>query len=234
MPLAKLLRQRGAEAIVAPLISIRYVNADAGSALRHRPRWIVFTSLHGVRGFHRAMDRAGLDARALAGASIAAVGPKTAAMLRPMGLRADVVAPEHRAISLVQTLSVRLEGGDRVLFPCGSLAREETAAGLRAAGANVHELVVYETRSAALSSAALRQIERGVDVVLLHSPSAAKSAMRQRLPISNALIACIGPTTAHAAREFGMQPAVVPAVYSDEGLLNSLELHIRATQEEPV
>ena len=228
-PLAAEIRSRGGEAIEAPLIRIEYADVDLGSLRSHSWQWIVFTSLHGVRGFWRAVDRHGWDARALAGMRIAAIGPKTAGTLRSLGLKADLIAPEHRATSLIKVLASEISPGERVLFPCGTLAREETALGLRRAGAVVEELVVYRTSPVAPSGAALRRIARGIDAVLLHSPSAVRSLIENDVPIGDAVIACIGPTTADEATRLGLRPTVVPTVYSDAGLLDALESHLQST-----
>ena len=69
-------------------------------------RWVIFTSANGVAAFRERLGHARLDARALAGAQLAAIGPETADSLRNAGLEPDVVPSEYRAEGLVDRKSV--------------------------------------------------------------------------------------------------------------------------------
>ena len=52
----------------------------------------------------------------------------------------------HRASGLIDAIATEGDPRDhRVLFPCGTLARDELRAGLRSRGFTVDELVVYDT-----------------------------------------------------------------------------------------
>ncbi len=231
---ARRLRELGAEVAEVPLIRIEYTDAaypiPAGRSGRYD--WLVVTSLHGARGLARSLERAGLDARALAGARIAAVGPKTAAELYDvLRLRAEVVPDEHRATALVAALREHVRPHHRVLFPCGTLARDEVAAGLREMDADVHELRVYDTLPQEPTPAQRARIERwasdahGIDAVLLYSPSAARSLAASGLPVGGAAIVCVGPTTARAAAEVGLErqeSPIVPLSYGDDGVIDAL------------
>lgn len=232
---ARRLRELGAQVVEMPLIRIEYTDVPypipAGSSGRYS--WLVVTSLHGVRGLARSLDLAGLDTRALAGSKIAVVGPKTAAELYDtLRLRADLVPSEHRATALVAALSEHVRPRDRVLFPHGTLARDEVAEGLRKLGAQVHELRVYDTLAEKPTPSAAARVERwsndgGVDAVLLYSPSGAQSLAASGLSkaIGDAAIVCVGPTTANAARDAGLAlgaEPIVPAPYGDDGVIAAL------------
>lgn len=231
------LRALGAEVVEAPLIRIEYLDPEVVD-VQGGFGWAVFTSLHAVRGFERYLDRFGLDARAMAGTRIAAVGPRTAEALRGIGLRADFVPAEHRAAALVGELAglwdARVGAGERVLFPCGTLALEEVPAGLRAAGAEVVELKVYDTLPMPTLSATRRRIEMGVDAIALYSPTAARALAAEGLDLGGAQIAAIGPTTADAARDAGLRVDVVPDVYADEGMAEALVATIGSSREASV
>src|SRR5262249_23728721 len=75
--LSAALRLRGATVIECPLIRVEYPEPAPAPPDPRRFDWIVLTSLHGVRGFWRALAAHGLDARSLSGPRIAAVGAKT-------------------------------------------------------------------------------------------------------------------------------------------------------------
>lgn len=216
------LRAQGARVIDCPLIRIAYIMPPNAAAISQRYDWVVFTSLHAVRGLWRVLETRGLDARALAGARVAAVGPKTAAELRAIGVRADLVPAIHRASALIDALAGHDSHGQRVLFPCGTLARDELRAGLRQRGMTVEELAVYDTLPEATGVHAQREIEQGVDAALFYCPSAVRSAVDAGLCLESSVVACIGPTTAAAVREVGWDPQVVADTHTDTGLLSAL------------
>jgi len=218
------LRGLGAEVIDSPLIRIEYIEAELSGPRSHHD-WIVFTSLHGVEGLIRQLDRQGLDARFFGAARIAAVGPKTAAGLEKVGIKADLIPEEYRARALVDAIRVEAKTGERVLFPCGTLAVDEVSHGLTDVGLEVQALHVYDTLPQPPNDAALDAFRRGVDAVLLYSPSAAKSLASSEVDLDGVQIFCVGPTTAAAGRSVGLSVSGVPDVYGDQGMIDSL-LHM--------
>ncbi len=215
------LRGLGAEVIDSPLIRIEYLEAQI-SVPRSEHDWMVFTSLHGVEGLIRQIERQGLDARFFGATRIAAVGPKTAASLKGVGIRADLIPEEYRARALVEAIGVEAKRGERVLFPCGTLAVDEVSHGLTRLGLEVETLHVYDTLLQPPSDAALDAFRRGVDAVLLYSPSAAKSLASSGVALEGVQIFCVGPTTADAARSAGVPVSGVPEIYGDEGMIEAL------------
>ncbi len=215
------LRALGAEVIDSPLIRIEYVEAQLPGP-RSDHDWIVFTSLHGVEGLVRQLEREGLDARFFGTARVAAVGPKTAAFLERAGIRADLIPGEYRARALVEAIGVQAESGQRALFPCGTLAVDEVSRGLTRLGLEVQTLHVYETLLQPPNDAALDAFGRGVDAVLLYSPSAARSLVASGVDLDGVHILCVGPTTATEARSAGLPVPTVPDVYGDAGMIESL------------
>ncbi len=96
--LAARLRDLGAEVVELPAIRIepRIDSEPVRKAVNdiHSYALVCLTSPNGVRLLFEALAEAGLDARALANATVAAIGPGTAAALAANGVRADVV-PEQ-------------------------------------------------------------------------------------------------------------------------------------------
>ena len=68
---------------------------------------ICLTSPNGARVLFDRLRDAGLDARALAGARVAAIGPGTAAALERHGITADIVPDRFVAEGLIEALSAR-------------------------------------------------------------------------------------------------------------------------------
>ncbi len=215
------LRGLGADVIDSPLIRIEYLETEI-SGPRSDHDWMVFTSLHGVEGLVRQLELQGLDARFFGAARIAAVGPKTAARLERVGIRADLIPDEYRARALVEAIVAEAKSGERVLFPCGTLAVDEVSHGLTRAGLEVQTLHVYDTLLQPPNDAALEAFGMGVDAVLLYSPSAARSLAASGVDLDGVKIFCVGPTTADAGRAVGLAVSGVPDIYGDEGMIESV------------
>ena len=97
---------------------------------------------------------AGRDARALAGARVAAIGPGTAGALREHGVIADVVPERFVAEGLVEALAdvpVR-----RALVARAAEARDVLPDALRERGAEVDVVALYETVAEPLRPTAQR------------------------------------------------------------------------------
>ncbi len=158
-------------------------------------------------------------ARVVAGATaeIWAVGPATAALLP--GARVPEVAD---AASLARALLAARGANLRVLVPRAEDGRDEAVAILRAAGAHVIEVVAYRTVAVAADdpvlAAGLAALPRA-DVVCVFAPSqvAALAALTQ---LAGTFVA-IGPTTAAALRERGIEAAVA-ASPTPAGIANAV------------
>lgn len=228
------IRERSAEPVLAPAIAIH--PAPDGERLRRAARevgsydWVIFTSSNGVERFFDVLDELELDGRAFGAARIAVIGPKTAAALRARGLRADLMAPEYVAESLVETLLEAQQPLGRVLLARARVARDVLPERLHAAGAEVDVVAAYETHPVTGAEATrLAELARdSVDVVLLTSSSmvrslvAALGAEAARLP-ERVTVACIGPVTAQTAWDLGLRVDVTAERYTVEGALDALE-----------
>ena len=117
------LEELGAEVLELPAIEISPIEVTVPDLSRYE--WLVFTSPNGVRAFfHDGLTPAGLDARALAGLRLAAIGPGTAHTLATRGLRADLLPERFVAESLLEAFPPPSTPDSRVL-----LARAETFRG---------------------------------------------------------------------------------------------------------
>ncbi len=228
--LERKLSAAGATTIHCPMIRIVYPasNDALDEAIREidRYQWLVFSSAHGVIGFWKRLDFLGLDARALGLCKVAAVGPATAKRLRRQGILPELVPPAFDGDALARSLC---ESSDaplgRVLFPCGDIARPTIPEALRRRGANVDAVVVYATVDATPSETTRKLIGEGVDAILFCSPSAVRRFASLGLAAGDATIACIGPTTASAARSAGLRVEVMAEEHSTSGLVAALERH---------
>jgi uroporphyrinogen III methyltransferase/synthase len=225
--LAALLRNLGAETVELPAIRVepRIESDEVRQAVAEIGKYelVCMTSPNGVRLLFEAFESAGRDARALAGATVAAIGPGTARALAKRGIVADVVPERFVAEALVETLAGIDVAGKRVLVARAAEARDVLPDALRERGAEVDVVGLYETVREAPSEEAI-EAAQAADYVSFTSASTVRNlteALGDRFP-ANARIVSIGPVTSDAAREAGLSVDVEAERHDIDGLLAAL------------
>jgi uroporphyrinogen III methyltransferase/synthase len=208
--LSSLLRAKGADVIEAPSTEIEPLDdAPLNSAVADIASydWLVLTSGTGVRFFMAALDRAGLDARALSQTDVAVIGPSTGQALKEMGIKPDLVPQRFVAESLLEAMrGTPGISGARVLIATAEDGRSVLPDGLRAAGAHVDVVHMYRSRLVAGGPEvdALRAaIDAGeADAVTFTSASTVDGFLAQvgRERASRVKAISIGPVTSEALR----------------------------------
>ena len=238
---AALVRDRGAEPLIVPMIEIGPAPdplplARAIDRLADY-RWVLFTSANGVSRFFAELAARGLDARALGATKIGVIGPKTGQVLERFGLRADLMAEAFVGEGLAQALLERSAPGP-VLLARALVARDALPETLRAQGFDVDVVPVYETRSlgARAKQRLIAAIESGrADAALFTSSSTVRETLEALGPDAQSLlarvtVASIGPITSSALRSGGIEIDVTAEQYTVEGLLDSLERYYAGRQ----
>ena len=179
--LAVRLEGLGASVIQAPTIRVRELLEPGQAPLELSPYDLVcVTSANGVDFLFRRLAAVGLDARALAGTRVAAVGPGTVAALAGHGIVADIVPARSLAESLVEALS-ELEIR-HALVATARGARSTLPDALRERGVSVDVLALYETLAEPLSEGAL-EAATSADYIVFASGSSVRfflGALRAR------------------------------------------------------
>lgn len=226
--LARLLEAAGYAPVVFPTIDVRPVedNLSWQRALEKWScyDWVVFTSANAVAATHP------LPTVVQGQPKIAAIGAKTAAALRAHGIVPDVVPKVYTAEALLPLLG---DVRDRwVLFPSADIALETLPDGVSRAGGVVHQVTVYRTLPAAPDSVGLEALRHAVAWLTFTSPSTVKNFVSLltaagldplALP-GHPRVACIGPTTAQAARAHGFPAPVVAEPHTIEGLVSAIRV----------
>jgi uroporphyrinogen III methyltransferase / synthase len=227
--LAATLAALGAEVVELPAIRIepRLDSPEVQEAIGaiHSYALICLTSPNGVRLLFQGLDEAGLDARALANATVAAIGPGTAGALAQRGIRADVVPERSVAEALVASLEEVDVRNRPVLVARAAEARDVLPEALRGRGGNVDVVALYETVAEEPDPEAL-EAARAADYVTLTSSSTVRNfiaAAGDRLP-PDARIVSIGPVTSDEARAAGLEVAVEAERHDPDGLVEALVL----------
>lgn len=153
-------------------------------------------------------------------ARIAAVGPATATALREAGYAVDLVpaGPDYSADAMLGQWHPQ----GRVLLLHSDLAGTALRDGLRAAGAQVDEVVAYRTTATELATEDAGDLRTGrADAALVSSGSVARALAAARVAPSTR-IACLGPRTASVARECGLDVALTAPYQQVEALTEAL------------
>ena len=217
--LAERLRELGAAVVEAPAIRIHHLDGPAPDLGQYD--LICLTSPNGVEALFHRLTVAGRDARSFAGVRLAAIGPGTARALRRQGLVADVVPEQFVAESLVEALAeIPVQ---RALIARAAEARDVLPDALRARGAEVDVLALYETVAEPVTDLQ-RAAVTGADYITFTSSSTVRyffASAGDALSPDTRLVS-IGPVTSETLREHGHEPAVQASEYDIDGLVAAL------------
>jgi uroporphyrinogen III methyltransferase / synthase len=225
--LARRLDALGAEPIELPTIRIepRLDSEEIRRAVEslHAYALVCLTSPNGVNLLFEAMAAQGRDARALANASVAAIGAGTEAALAAHGVLADIVPERFVAEELVEALNELELQGKPVLIARAAEARELLPDALRNKGAEVDVVTLYETVAEEPDPEALERA-RDADFVTFTSSSTVRNfieAAGNGIP-EGARIVSIGPVTSQAIRDAGLAVDVEAERHDIDGLVGAL------------
>jgi len=196
---ADALRELGHEAVVEPLLTIRF--ADAALPPLEGYQALLISSINGLRAFTRLSPDRGLP--------VFAVGPASAAEARAAGF-AVVHSADGDAQALAALVGAHLSPADGALLqPSGGVVAGGLRESLRTAGFTLDQPILYRAEAATAFSAPVRtDLAAGaLDGVLLFSPRSARTfaslARASALDASCARMVafCLSPAVAAAARD---------------------------------
>jgi uroporphyrinogen III methyltransferase / synthase len=231
--LTKRLRELGAAVVQAPVIRVEPIVDVDFTPLDPTPYDLIcVTSPNAVKCLFERIASGRLDARALAGAHIAAIGPTTAHALAEHGIIADVVPHRFVAESLVEALGelpIR-----RALVARARNARDVLPKALRARGVEVDVVDLYETVAEPLSEPALKAACEA-DYVTFTSSSTVhfflQAAGGPTALSAGTKTVAIGPATAATLREHGVEPRATARRHDVEGIVEAVLADAAAREE---
>lgn len=228
---AELLASCGAKTIEFPTIQIKPIRDTAEQQLSVQNLgdydFLVFTSVNGVSNYFEVLASCGKDSRDLKGKKIIAIGEKTSEELLRYNLKADYMPAVYTAegiISLAEKLNL---DGRKILIPRALVARELLPETLRAMGATVEVLCVYETlvpdyKKEELDLVKMRFSGAEIDLVTFTSSSTVTNFFsllgKDSGLFAKTGFACIGPVTAATLLDHGFTPAVTADIHTTQGL----------------
>ena len=225
---AQPLRALGANVVVQSAIQISdpadWQPVDAALDNLGRYDWLVFSSSNGARQLLNRLCQRGGDMRNLAGVKLAAIGPGTAAELARFHLSADLQPEDFRAESLASALES--EAADRrFLLARASRGREVLADSLNACGADVDQIVVYDSQDVATADPDVQTLmdDRQVDWITVTSSAIARSLDHMfGGQLGECSLASISPITTATLRELGLEPTVEAKTYTMDGVVEAI------------
>jgi uroporphyrinogen III methyltransferase / synthase len=232
--LAGRLTDLGADVVEAPTIAIEppetWDATDQALQRLNQYDWLVLTSVNGVDAMVARMRACRLDARALAGLRVAAIGSATADRLRRVFIEPEIVPDEFVAEALAESL-IKLGDlrGKRILLLRADIARPALRKALVEAGAVCDDVAIYRTLSARDLPAEVREgiADGSIGWVTFTSSSTFTNFFAlldgpAREALRKVRLASIGPITSQTIREAGYEPAVEADVHTIDGLVEAL------------
>lgn len=213
------LAKLGLDSLIDPYLQIT-VSAEVYAA-QHllsllesspEPLWLIATSVNAIGYWAELVGgdllRKGITSRK--DLNFAAVGNKTAEILREYGAKKILVPQESNSLALANLLISKHPPG-HALIPGGNLAMQTLPSALQDAGWRISTAVVYLTQTVTQeprSTQLLRNQE--ISAILLRSPSAVR-ALTHFVPSPKIPLVCAGATTARAVEAQGLSVAAISA-----------------------
>lgn len=216
---ADALAKLGIDSLIDPYLKISIV--DDATAARNllsslvsspEPLWLIATSANAIRYWAELVGE-DLLLKSISSRTdlhFAAIGDKSAEILRKYGAKEILLPPKANSLSLANLLIAEHLPG-HALIPGGNLAMQNLPTSLLASGWQISTAVVYMTEALAdepHSAQLLRNQE--ISAVLLRSPSAVK-ALTHFVPSLKVPLVCAGITTARAVEAQGLSVTAISA-----------------------
>lgn len=229
------LTSYGAATEVVPTIAIEPPRTEQAmeKAVRGivdgRYLWLVLTSEHAVVAIMDRLSEYGLDARALSGLSLAAVGRGTVEKLHGFGLRADLTPMGDNTVAGLAlefpAFDDLIDPLNRVLVPTADVNVQPLVDGLAPLGWEVEEVTAYRTVRALPPPAETREAIKTAlfDAVVFTSATAVRNMIGiAGKPHAAMVVAAIGPATAEACQLHGLKVDVVATTPNYQSLAEDL------------
>ncbi|MEK6646808.1 MAG: uroporphyrinogen-III C-methyltransferase [Candidatus Firestonebacteria bacterium] len=233
--LTSLLKEKGAYVFEFPTIKIspvrNFSKLDKAIKKIKKFNWVIFTSRNGVKIFIDRVFRKGKDLRILDGVKICAIGPGTKDEFEKFGIKVDLMPDQYINEGIIKKIkSIENLRGKNILIPRASGARQILVEELNKLGANVLEIIIYNTVPDKTNVLDLKdKIKAGeIDFVSFTSSSTVKNFV-QLLGIEflkrygkSLKFVSIGPVTSKTAKNLGLNIFGEARQHTIQGLVNTI------------
>lgn len=193
--------------------------------------WLVFTSANGVDAFFSYFFKGFDDLRDIGGVRIAAVGPATAARLKALHLKVDLMPDDYRAMEVAKAFA-KFESVEnlKICLLRAEVANPGLPQALEALGAIVDDIPCYRTvvETADPTGTGARLAEEGADWLTFTSGSTVNRfherfdlpAFLKKFPRTR--LASIGPETTKALAELDLKPTLETRPHTMEAMVEAM------------
>jgi uroporphyrinogen-III synthase len=230
--LNRLLSEAGASVLEFPLIEIKAAALSSEEkemfSRLEEFQWMVLTSPNGVKYFFEILQEVTGYQKLPEILQIAVIGEKTGRALEKYGHTASFVNPGSTAEDFVVSFAQHIQSSGtkpKIVLPLGNLSRTVIQDHLEKF-ADCTRINIYRTEMPEnVDKTMAEQIENvKYDMIIFTSPSGIHNFLElfPNQKNKNIRMACIGETTASAAREKGFYPLVVAQNSSSAGIVESI------------
>ena len=243
---AKIIKERGGTPVIFPTIEIHPPESleqlDRAIDGLYMYDGVIFTSTNGVKFFFRRLVQRDVTINDVKRKRIFVVGEKTRRAVEEHGVAVAAIPEKFTAADLTKIIDHEDLHGRTFLFPCGSLSPITLADTLKLLGASVDSVIVYQTKRPQQKDVANLQrmlFDDQIDVITFTSPSTFKnfvmlfSRTELRKLQDHTRIAVIGPATAHAVNEAGLEVDISSEKSTTESLLDAIAAAFQSTLQNP-
>ena len=214
---AALLRARGHEPVVAPLLGVNY--HDRQALHLNGVQGLLFTSANGARAFARHTSRRDF--------TVFAVGTQTTEAARAAGFR-DIHNADGNSEDLARTVRAAADpNSGTLLHAAGAEAEGRLAAALAAAGYDVRSEVLYDVPAVGVMPRAARDAWPTLDAVLLYSARSAQVfadyVRAADLDCAGVVACCISEPAAKPLGPLALKAVRIAARPTQTALLDTLD-----------
>jgi uroporphyrinogen-III synthase len=242
----KLIEQKGGVPYYIPAIEIKGLSNPApvknfiAELCAGQVDYVILMSTNGIKYLFNAAETLKQTRQlyeGLAKSFVIAVGPKTAEAMKEVHVRVDLVPQKYSSQGLLEVLKEKDVKGKKIRIPRTSNATPTLTDTLRAMGADVEEIYVYESGlpvDETLKNKFYEDLTSGrIDAIVFGSGLSAKNIFKmlmEKAPMdklrsimkAKVTTVAIGPTTAEALKEMDVKVDVVPKDYLFEEALEAL------------
>ena len=234
--LASRLSELGADVLEIPTIRIEEPTdklplSDALLGLGSY-QWLIFTSPNGVEHFFKYFLRGFDDLRDLGGCRIAAIGPATAAKLKALHLKIDLMPEDYTATGVAKAFADSEDftiENESICLLRAEVANPELPKALGDLGAIVDDIPVYKTvpETEDRTGAVARLEAEGADWITFTSSSTvenfdARFGLKETLKQHAMQPISIGPETTKTLKALGTPPIVEAKPHTIDGVIEAL------------
>lgn len=238
--LVNLLENYGAKVFYSPTIEIvdpeDYSPLDKALSNLSKYNWVIFTSRNAVEKVVARMEKLNIKLSDLSKLKILVVGLATAKTLEKAQIPVSLIPTNFNAEGALESLQKYYQNTDLLakcnfLFPRSEIGRDVLPIELTKLGAKVDLVIAYKTSIPTNAKANLLNIfnRKKIDLITFTSPSTVNNLAELIAPenlsdlLKETVIACIGPVTAKAVKDFGLKIDVCPSQSTSIDLVTAIK-----------